>query len=283
MKPSQKLIGRSATIAVVGVFVAFAMGPLVHIVLRSFLPTAQTPPGVTGTLTLNWYAQAINDQELKMAVQYSIMIGLVVGCLSAPLGFVGALTWWSPRQRNILLAAEVICALAPGEAHALGLADVLAVAGLPTSGFFPIVIAHLIWTLPFTTAINMIGMSYISRNLIDAALEFSARFKVILRIVVPLVLPSLVSAFLVALLLSFNESSRGYFLAASQQTIGQFVRGKMRSGMDPSAQAIASIDVMLGALTLLAVAGGFYRTQVLNSRKAAEAPDRVAGESLVGT
>ena len=280
MRLKSDAIRRLGVIAVLIVFVAFALGPLVHIVLKSFMSTIQTPEGSAGTLTLAWYARAMSDHELKAAVQYSIVIGLVVGCVSAVLGFLGALTWWSPRQRNVLLIAEFICALSPGEAHALGLADVLSVAGLPTSGFLPIVIAHVIWTLPFVTVISMVGTSYISRSLIEAGLELSTRLKVVLRVVVPLVLPSLASAFLVGLLLSFNESSRGYFLAAAQQTIGQFARGKMRSGMDPSAQAIASIDVMLGALTLVAMAVGFYRTRRLNNRAAGAVGRVTSGEPI---
>jgi spermidine/putrescine transport system permease protein len=247
---------------VIILFLLFALGPLANINFHSFQPQF----GSVKPLTLEWYVRAMGDHELNAAVQYSVLIGLVVGLIGMIFGFLGALTWWSPRQRNILLVAEFVCAFSPGEAHALGLADVLALLRLPTSGFVPIVIAHLIWALPFATIINMIGMSYISRSVIDAASGLSGRFGAVLRIVAPLVFPSLVSSFLVGLLLSFNESSRVYFLSAAQQTIGQFARGKMRSGMDPTAEAMASIDVMFGVVILVLVALGILRTHRANSR-----------------
>jgi ABC-type spermidine/putrescine transport system permease subunit II len=252
---------RWAEVSALTLFLAFIVGPLLNIGMVSFINRAEENGIHRGALTLKWYRTALSDEQLRSATSNSLIIAVVVGCLSATTGFISSLAWWSPRQRTVVLISQFACALLPSEAHALGLSDLLAVVGLPRSGFLPIVLAHLTWTLPFATVINMIGMSYVGQSVVEAGCELSGRVRVIAKIILPLVAPSMVSAFLVGSLLSFNESTRGYFLSSAQRTVGEFARGKMRSGMDPSAQAMATIDVLLALLVTTAVFGCTYLTK----------------------
>lgn len=264
------------------VFFLYLFLPLIYMMLVTFndsrIPTLTPWRG----FTLRWFAEMWNDQRMWGSVVKSVIIGIWVIVLSVPLGLAGALFMTRMRApgQSFVYAVLVSPVLMPG-----------VVIGLSTLIFWDTqfriggrwqlsVLGQSSFIAAYCMLIFMARLTRFDRTLEEAALDLGATpFQVFRTITVPYMRPAILSAAALAFLQSFENFNTTLFTIGNDITLTMFIAGKIRSGTNPSLNALAFVMV---AFTILA--GVVY--EVLRRREVRAAAARVraaqAAEAAAG-
>lgn len=249
------------TVFIVAVLL-FLLLPLVLVVLFSFNAAALTSLPISG-LTLDWYAKLFANRSFLPALHNSLIVGAFVGVLSVAFGTLAAMTLARMQPRR---AAAVIDLLsAPMMMPALVIAIALlvffirflgATMGLPT-----VILGQLVVIQPFVIAILYARLSAFDWHLIEAARDLGAGpFQAFRDITLPIIRPSLIGAGLIALSLSLDDFVIAFFMIGSGNTLPTLVWGLVRTSLDPTINAIATLLLGLSiGSTVLALWFSRYR------------------------
>jgi putrescine transport system permease protein len=117
-----------------------------------------------------------------------------------------------------------------------------------------ITIAHLTFAMAYVTIIVQSRLAGFDDSLEEAAMDLGARpAKVFFRITLPLILPAIASGWLLAFTLSWDDLVISQFVAGpGSSTLPMVVFSKVRLGVSPDVNALATILVLLVATGVVA-------------------------------
>jgi putrescine transport system permease protein len=248
--------------------------PMVALVVYSF-HDSPLPVGWKG-FTLHWYADLINDRELKEGLWLSLRIASYTGVASVVLGTLAAFTLVKYRRffgRTIftgmvnapLVMPEVIIGLS----LLLMLVTVQRWFGFPERGLITIWMGHLLLGLAYATVVIQARLQDLNPELEEAATDLGARpIQVFVLVTLPLIANALLSAFLLTFTLSLDDVVLSQFLSGPGATpMPVVIFSRARLGMKPSINAAATI--IIGIVSVGVVLGSYliYRAE---RRRAAE-------------
>jgi spermidine/putrescine transport system permease protein len=240
-----------STVTVLSLTIMYA--PVLYLLLASLSPDAQLGLVPPSRYSLTWYFALVEDRRLAGALAESVLVGLATAALATPIGLAAALAYRAmTRMRGIFLLVIVSAMFVPGTIAGLGLSASLKVVGL-TPSWVTLTMGHLLWALPFTAVVSLIGLSAVRPSTITAARDLGAGpIRAFIDITLPLMRTNLVSSFVFAFLLSLNEHARSYYLVGRQNTLPLYVFGAMNSGASPTiyafSGAVIAISVAVVAL-----------------------------------
>jgi spermidine/putrescine transport system permease protein len=235
---------------------AFLVSPLALVVAFSFNGGALTTFPLQGFST-RWYAALLADGEFAAAFRTSLAVAIPVGLLATVTGTMAAfaLSRLPERLGGTLLFALALPMMLPPLLLAVALV-VFFVAALGIRLGVPTVIAgHLVVTQPFVVLVVAARLRSFDWAIVDAARDLGATPLVAFRrVVLPLAASAIVGGALVAAAISLDDVILSFFLIGSGNTLPTYVWGKIRTTLDPSINAIATILLALTtAATLLAL------------------------------
>jgi putrescine transport system permease protein len=117
-------------------------------------------------------------------------------------------------------------------------------------GAVTIALAHITFCMAYVTVVVQSRLVGFDVSLEEAAMDLGARpATVFLRITLPLILPAVVSGWLLAFTLSWDDLVITQFVAgAGSDTLPMVIFSKVRLGVSPDINAIASLMVLAVAL-----------------------------------
>jgi spermidine/putrescine transport system permease protein len=254
--------GRPLFTTVTALCVVIMYAPVVYLLLASLNPGAQLGLVPPSRYSLTWYFALVADHRLAAALGESTLVGLATAALATPIGLSAALAYRAmTRMRGIFLLVTLSAMLVPGTIEGLGLSATMRVAGL-TPSWLTVTMGHLLWTLPFTTVVSLIGLSAVKASTIAAARDLGAGpMRSFIDITLPLMRANLVSSFFFAFLLSLNEHARAYYLVGRQNTLPLYLFGAMNSGSSPTIYAFSGAVIVISAALLAVVLAGLMGRQ----------------------
>jgi spermidine/putrescine transport system permease protein len=199
--------------------------------------------------TLRWYAEVVRDQDMMAAFGYSVFIavastagalvlGLLLGLFIGPNRFFG---------KAVLFALMALPAVMPGIISAISLRLFIRAIDLEP-GTAAIILGHTIHNVPFVTLMVLTRLNALKPSLIEAAKDLGAdELVAFFRITLPFLKPALLGATLFALLVSFDDFLRSFFLGGFEPTLPVLIFAKLRSGMSPEINAISTIVLLITA------------------------------------
>jgi len=136
-------------------------------------------------------------------------------------------------------------------------------------GVLTITIAHITFTMAFVTVIVQSRLAGFDDSLEEAAMDLGARpARVFFSITLPLILPAIVSGWLLAFTLSWDDVVISQFVAGpGSSTLPMVVFSKVRLGVSPDVNALATILVLLVALFVVASALWMRRQEKRRERE----------------
>lgn len=248
---------RAATLVwatILALFVVFMLGPLVLVVLFSFNDAALVSLPFAG-FTLDWYRRLADSPEFWTAAQNSLLIGIPTALLSTVTGTMTALALTARPNRFAipLLTALSVPIMIPPLVVAIGLI-VLYVRWLAIPLGLPTVIGgHVLLTQPFVAMVIFSRMATFDFTCLEAARDLGASpWQAFRKVTLPQISAAIVGAALIAFAISLDEFIVTVFTIGSGNTLSTFVWGKMRTALDPSINAIATIVLLItiGSATL---------------------------------
>lgn len=242
--------------------VAFMLTPLALVVIFSFGRNALTSFPMGG-LTLDWYRALFTNDTFWGAAENSAKVAAAVGIVSTSIGTMAALALSRLPPRHAQAALQILGfpimlpALVIGIALMTYFVRLLDLGlGLPT-----VILGHLVITQPFVILIVHARLAGFDHNLVDCARDLGASpLTAFLTVTLPIVRTTIIGAALIAMAVSLDDFIITFFAIGSGNTIPTLVWSMVRTTLDPSINASATIliTLTLGA-TLLALWLSRYR------------------------
>jgi len=166
--------GRLLFCIIMALCLAIMYAPVLYLLLASLNPDAQLGLVPPSRYSLTWYSALLEDRRLADALKESALVALATAALATPIGLSAALAYRAmTRMRGLFLLIVLSAMLVPGTIEGLSLSAVFKVVGLIPS-WVTITIGHLVWTLPFTAVVSLIGLSAVKPSTIAAARDLGA-------------------------------------------------------------------------------------------------------------
>ena len=237
------LLGRSGCsptiwIGMVGIFL---LAPLVVVVIFAFDASARLALPYPG-LSFRWFNAVFSNSMITASLFQSLKVGLAVGALSIVVGYTGArLLLSGTGTSRWLVGIAGLPTVFPILLSALGLAILVHKLGLQ-QGTLATVIGQTIVSAPFATLVIAARLRTIDSSLLEASRDLGASQAVTFRrVTFPLVRGALLAAGCFAMALSLDEFLIAFFNSGSSPTLPVVLWGLLRSTIDPTSNAVATI------------------------------------------
>ncbi|MEM1130285.1 MAG: ABC transporter permease [Pseudomonadota bacterium] len=229
-------------------FVVYLFVPLVLMVMMGFKDSRFIGFPIR-SWTLDWYLGVFEDTQVLFTFGYSVVIAIVSTLISVIIG-----TWLAVLLngrkffgRGVVYGMMILPALVPGIISAIAFRIYARQLGIEP-GMGAIIWAHAIHNVPFVTLVVIARLSTLPKSMGEAARDLGADPMVtFLRITLPYLRPAIIGASIFCLLLSFDDFVRSFFLGGYDPTLPVLIFAKLRSGMSPEINAIATVALLLTA------------------------------------
>lgn len=223
--------------------------PLLVLIIYSF----NEGKGMVWTgFSLKWYEELFKySDNIWKAFKYSIFIALISSFLSTVLGIFGAiaLKWFDFKGKNLLKNLSVLPLVVPDIIIGVSLLIMFATVHFKL-GLTTIFIAHTTFNIPYVLFIILSRLDDFDYSIVEAAYDLGATNKqTLFKVIIPLLLPAIISAFLMALTLSFDDFVITFFVAGTgSSTLPLRIYSMIRLGVSP---VINALSVLLIAISII--------------------------------
>ncbi|AGI67453.1 ABC transporter permease protein [Octadecabacter antarcticus 307] len=230
-------------------FVLYIFVPLILMILMGFKDSKFIGFPIR-SWTLDWYLGIFEDTEVLYVFGYSaviaafstivaVIVGTWIAVLLSNRGFFG---------RAVIFGLTILPALVPGVISAIAFRIYARFLGIEP-GMFAIIWAHAVHNVPFVALIVLARLSTLPKSYAEAARDLGADPLVtFLRVTLPYLMPAILGASIFCLLLSFDDFVRSFFLGGYEPTLPVLIFTKLRSGMSPEVNAIATVALVMTAI-----------------------------------
>lgn len=229
-------------------FVLYVFVPLLLMILMGFKDSKFIGFPIR-SWTLDWYLGVFADSEVVSTLGYSLIIAVLSTLISIAVG-----TWIAVLLegrkflgRTAIFGLTILPALIPGIISAIAFRIYARWLGIEP-GMGAIIWSHAVHNVPFVALVVMARLSTLPKSQIEAARDLGADpIIAFLRITLPYLVPAILGASIFCLLLSFDDFVRSFFLGGYEPTLPVLIFAKLRSGMSPEINAIATVALILTA------------------------------------
>ncbi len=213
-----------------------------------------------GGFTFKWYAEIVNDREIREALWLSLKIAFFTATASVILGTLAAFamvrytkfrgrTMFSGMINAPLVMPEVIIGLS----LLLMLVSVQRAFGFPERGVMTIWLGHTLLGMAYAAVVVQSRLMEMDKSLEEAAMDLGARPHQVFRLVtLPMISQSMISAWLLTFTISLDDVVLSAFLSGPGSTtlpIVIFSRAKL--GLSPTINAVATIMIAIVAIGVI--------------------------------
>ncbi len=231
---------------------AFLYLPIFVVVLYSFSATKVNAWPIKG-YTLDWYRELMVDDTIHESIRLSITVGLIAASMAVVLGTLTAfaLDRFDFAGKQAIRFFVVLPIVLPGIVTGVAMLSFFSLLGWPLSKW-TIIIGHTTFciTLILNNVIARLGQ--IPRGLTEASADLGARpGKTFWKVTFPLVRPAIFAGAILAFTLSFDEVVVTFFLTGRDKTLPLLIWGRLRQGISPEINAVASVIVVVSLAGVL--------------------------------
>src|SRR5690349_20877867 len=208
--------------------------------------------------TLKWYGALMSNDQILGAAWLSIKIAMIAATGAVILGTLAgvALARFGTFRGRALLAGMTTAPLVMPEVIT-GLSLLLLFVaceqtiGWPKGGgAVTITLAHITFCMAYVTVVVQSRLVGFDESLEEAAMDLGAPpATVFFRVTLPLIVPAILSGWLLAFTLSWDDLVITQFVAGpGSSTLPMVIFSKVRLGVSPDVNALATIMVMIVSL-----------------------------------
>lgn len=243
---------------------AFLYVPILSLIFYSFNKSRLVT--VWGGFSTEWYGRLLDNNQILDAAWLSLKIAAINATGAVILGTLAGLAlarFGTFRGRTLLSGMTTAPLVMPEVITGLSLLMLFVVMeglfGWPAGrGVTTITIAHMTLTLAYVTVIVQSRLSTLDDSLEEAAMDLGARpAKIFFVITLPIIAPALISGWLLSFTISLDDLVIANFVSGpGSSTLPMVIFSKVRMGVSPDINALASIIVLL--VTIGVVAAGVF-------------------------
>lgn len=235
-------------------YVTFLFFPIAVIALFSFHATPALTFPFQG-FSFQWYEQIFADPQFRSSLKNSILVATVTALITTGIGSFAALAL--ARLRGKLKSAFAFLHFAPiafpGLFLGIALLAFFSFLGVSRS-LFTVIVAHILFTLPFFIEAVRSRIEYFDLSLEEAARDLGASSSQAFRkVTLPIIAPTLIGGAILTFALSFDELVITVFVVGQDTTLPVFMYSMLRRTINPTINAASVVAL---SLSILAVAFG---------------------------
>ena len=241
-----------------GLVLIFVLAPIMATILFSFNSGRFATLPLRG-FTLDWYKQALSNEDILLSLKNSVLIGLTSSAISAALGFMASygLRHWESKMKNVFTLFSLSAMAIPWTILGLALLIYFKGIGVHLSNV-TVCISHVVFTCPLALTTINARMQTIPMSYEDAAHDLGAgSIRTLLFVMLPQAFPAILSAMLLCFTLSFDEFIISWFVCGFDTTLPVYLYNVIRAGAKPTVNAIGSvvfgISILFGVISQLLV------------------------------
>jgi putrescine transport system permease protein len=258
---------------------AFLYLPILAMILYSFNASRLvTVWDAANSPTLAWYVELFRNQQVLESARLSLRIAAVNATGAVILGTLAAFaleryTRFRGRALFALLttAPMVLPEVITGLSLLLLFVALEQAVGWPSGrGATTITIAHMTFSMAYVVVVVQSRLATVDRALEEAAMDLGARpWKVFFVITLPLIAPAIASGWVLAFILSWDDIVITSFVSGpGSTTLPQLVFSKVRLGVSPDINALATILVAIVTVGVIGLGSWMARRERRRARDA---------------
>ena len=224
--------------------------PILYIIIFSF-NDSRSLTRFSG-FSLRWYEKMFADSTMMEAVFYTVVIAVIATIVSTIAGTITAIGL-SKSKKVVQAMVERINDLPvmnPDIVTAISLLMFFSVLTVK-KGFGTLLIAHIMFCIPYVMLSVTPKLRSLDPNLIDAAMDLGATpFQALTKVIVPQIKPGIVSGALIAFTMSFDDFVISYFTTGNGVNNISILVYTMSKRVNPSINALSAIVILLITLAL---------------------------------
>lgn len=234
-----------------GLILLFFYLPIAYVILYSF-NESKSLTAFTG-FSLKWYEKMLENTSMMEAVYYSLLIAVLATIISTIVGTLVAigLSKSSKVVKEIVTQVNNLPMLNPDIVTAISLMLFFSTLNVPT-GFTTLLLAHIIFCIPYVILSIMPKIRQLDDNLAEAALDLGCTpFQALYKVIIPQIKEGILSGALIAFTMSFDDFVISYFTTGPGiSNISIFVYSSVKR-INPSINALSTIIVLCITIVLV--------------------------------
>ena len=224
--------------------------PILYIIVFSF-NDSRSLTKFSG-FSLRWYEKMFADSTMMEAVLYTIIIAVIATVVATVVGTITAIGLSKSRKvvQKMVERINDLPVMNPDIVTAISLLMFFSVLTVK-KGFGTLLIAHIMFCIPYVMLSVTPKLRSLDPNLIDAAMDLGATpFQALAKVIVPQIKPGIVSGALIAFTMSFDDFVISYFTTGNGVNNISILVYTMSKRVNPSINALSTIVILLITLVL---------------------------------
>ena len=224
--------------------------PILYIIIFSFNDSRSLTK--FGGFSLRWYEKMFADSTMMEAVLYTVVIALIATVVSTVVGTITAIGLSKSRKvvQKMVERINDLPVMNPDIVTAISLLMFFSVLTVK-KGFGTLLIAHIMFCIPYVMLSVTPKLRSLDPNLIDAAMDLGATpFQALTKVIVPQIKSGIVSGALIAFTMSFDDFVISYFTTGNGVNNISILVYTMSKRVNPSINALSTIVILLITLAL---------------------------------
>ena len=231
----------------------FFYAPIIYIIVFSF-NGSRSLTHLDG-FSLRWYEKMFNDRTMMESVWYTIIIAVLSTIIST---VVGTITYIGLSKSRPILKKTVeqinnFPIMNPEIVTAIGLLMFFSALGVK-KGFTTLLLAHVMFCIPYVMLSVTPKLRSLDPNLADAAMDLGATpWQALTKVIVPQVMPGIISGALIAFTMSFDDFIISYFVTGNGVSNISILVYTMSKRVNPSINALSTLVILIITVVLVIV------------------------------
>lgn len=224
--------------------------PILYIIIFSFNDSRSLTK--FGGFSLRWYEKMFADSTMMEAVLYTVIIAIIATAVATVVGTITAIGLSKSRKvvQKMVERINDLPVMNPDIVTAISLLMFFSVLTVK-KGFGTLLIAHIMFCIPYVMLSVTPKLRSLDPNLIDAAMDLGATpFQALAKVIVPQIKPGIVSGALIAFTMSFDDFVISYFTTGNGVNNISILVYTMSKRVNPSINALSTIVILLITLVL---------------------------------
>ena len=224
--------------------------PILFIIIFSFNDSRSLTK--FGGFSLRWYEKMFADSTMMEAVLYTVIIAVIATVVATVVGTITAIGLSKSRKvvQKMVERINDLPVMNPDIVTAISLLMFFSVLTVK-KGFGTLLLAHIMFCIPYVMLSVTPKLRSLDPNLIDAAMDLGATpFQALAKVIVPQIKPGIVSGALIAFTMSFDDFVISYFTTGNGVNNISILVYTMSKRVNPSINALSTIVILLITLVL---------------------------------
>ena len=227
--------------------------PILYTVVFSF--NGSKSLSVFSSFSLQWYQKMYHNKDMMNSIFYTIAIAVLATIISTIAGTVTAIGLSKSNRvlKGVVQQMNDMPVMNPDIVTAIGLLMFFSTLVIK-KGFMTLLLAHVMFCIPYVILSIMPKLRSLDPNLLDAALDLGCTpMQALIKVIVPQITSGIISGALIAFTMSFDDFVISYFVTGNGINNISIMVYTMSKRINPSINALSTVIIGIITIALIVV------------------------------